>query len=938
MEDDEEDAPREPPRETHPASRQARHPNPIETQQENMRQILLSRSKPKVKPRKPSAPKWIDPKQLRVIEQKARVLDDPYHLADVFLTLKHAHLEDHILNCQKITMQFQRAYNDIFCIIYERLKTDVLRGAVINSTLEHQYCQAVYHQLPMLSREVTHRGLEISGWRRQVTQLRHDILNRTLQGSAALICKIETFISKAFAFLDAEIIQPRDSARAKIDGLLAYTPNLHKQYAMLQAKGNAVLQGHNAIERQLSFLGSSFGQNAEEWFKTFTETWSYHKRQISFALHMHRNKWLREQQRGSPLAAARLWSMSDLSELMSQGRAQSNNAKWMLEAIMLPSKEPRRALIRDEKRSLARYLKKLYFDQWKISKHQSARQKTRSPFKNRHWRQLDVMAPFQTFLMYDWRLQCEVNYLLRTLGGAFGPMWANMTDEESKRHQSNITLWTKTQFERRKQLIGEIELLTEMNWVRLEIEEKLHGLGEPNDTRGRELFVPVLELSRSRRDFQVWSKKLGAIAGDGWLVNKLLSFSEVSDTSMASFAQKFFPILTEMRHAEKRQISKRSEASTGKPSTRTPETTGESHEPKSTRTIIKVRARHLRSALGARKWLVKHPENTATDQPGSVSTQQSSSIPESSAQHVGPGSRAICQSGLKLSLDPESPNPALSAGPSVARLIAQKSSDESLQAKSQTSGAPPIESSPKGSVNTGAGDATSLDQPVSHEREITTTGATAPLFWSHKTQLGPTGRKVNVHYCGSLQKTEQVVRLFHGSKVIGFDMEWKAQAPATDPIRNNLSMIQIANEEHIALVHIALFKPARFLADFVPPSLKRLLESPDVTKVGVSIKADATRLRRYLGIETRSIFELSYLFKVLKYGQTSPKLVNKRAVNLSDQIEEHLGLPLEKSDDVRCGDWTRALNPRQVQCKSTQLLECILGPCVLTQCLHRRRY
>jgi ribonuclease D len=172
-----------------------------------------------------------------------------------------------------------------------------------------------------------------------------------------------------------------------------------------------------------------------------------------------------------------------------------------------------------------------------------------------------------------------------------------------------------------------------------------------------------------------------------------------------------------------------------------------------------------------------------------------------------------------------------------------------------------------------------------------------------------------VHYCKSLESTETVAQHFLNSKVVGFDMEWKAQASAMDSIQNNLSLIQIANEERIALFQIALFKPARSLEDFVAPSLKRIIESADITKVGVSIKADSTRLRKYLGVEAKSIFELSHLYKLVKYGQTQPKLVNKRTVNLSEQVEEHLGLPLEKSDDVRCGDWARSLNYRQVQCE-----------------------
>lgn len=203
---------------------------------------------------------------------------------------------------------------------------------------------------------------------------------------------------------------------------------------------------------------------------------------------------------------------------------------------------------------------------------------------------------------------------------------------------------------------------------------------------------------------------------------------------------------------------------------------------------------------------------------------------------------------------------------------------------------------------------------------------TAPQFWSHNSQQSPDGQKLIVHYCRTLQSTEETVQLFLGSKVVGFDMEWKAQASAWDSIQSNVSLIQIANEERIALFQIALFKPAHSLADLVSPSLKRLIESPDVIKVGVSIKADCTRLRKYLGIDARAIFELSHLYKLVKYGRDNPKLVNKRGVNLSEQMKEHFGLPLEKNDDVRCSDWTRALNYRQVQCEYLELYPVFLFP------------
>ncbi|CAG8298091.1 unnamed protein product [Penicillium nalgiovense] len=200
---------------------------------------------------------------------------------------------------------------------------------------------------------------------------------------------------------------------------------------------------------------------------------------------------------------------------------------------------------------------------------------------------------------------------------------------------------------------------------------------------------------------------------------------------------------------------------------------------------------------------------------------------------------------------------------------------------------------------------------------------TTPQFWSHSSQRSPDGRKLIVHYCRSLQSTEEAVQHFLGSKVIGFDMEWKAQASSLDSIQSNVSVIQIANEERIALFQVALYKPARSLEDLVSPSLKRLVESPDVMKVGVSIKADCTRLRKYLGVDAKATFELSHLYKLVKYGKDNPNLVNKRGVNLSEQINEHFGLPLEKSDDVRCGDWTRALSYRQVQYAATDPYACV---------------
>lgn len=198
----------------------------------------------------------------------------------------------------------------------------------------------------------------------------------------------------------------------------------------------------------------------------------------------------------------------------------------------------------------------------------------------------------------------------------------------------------------------------------------------------------------------------------------------------------------------------------------------------------------------------------------------------------------------------------------------------------------------------------------------------ATKYWSHHLHKAPDGNPIIIHYCRSLRTMEDVAQYFLDDEVIGFDMEWKASATYADGIRDNVSMIQLASEKRVALFHVASFigtDPKHFVA----PSLRKILESPDITKVGVSIKADCTRLRKFLGVNTRGIFELSHLHRLIKYSQSQPKLVNKRLVNLNDQVEEHFGLPLLKETEVRCSDWTRPLNYDQVQYAANDPYACI---------------
>ncbi|KAM3075660.1 hypothetical protein ACMFMG_007793 [Clarireedia jacksonii] len=200
-------------------------------------------------------------------------------------------------------------------------------------------------------------------------------------------------------------------------------------------------------------------------------------------------------------------------------------------------------------------------------------------------------------------------------------------------------------------------------------------------------------------------------------------------------------------------------------------------------------------------------------------------------------------------------------------------------------------------------------------------------YWSYSLYRGPevdgTPQKVKVHYCQTKNTTDRVIKdYFLGQKVVGFDIEWKAEARAVDGIKKNVSLVQLATEERIGLFHIALF-PKDDRADLVAPNLKKIMEDPEVTKVGVSIRADCTRLRNHLGIESVSLFELSHLYRLVKFSQSKDyKLINKRLVALATQVQEHFHLPMFKGD-VRQSDWSQALRMDQIIYAASDSYACI---------------
>jgi hypothetical protein len=210
-------------------------------------------------------------------------------------------------------------------------------------------------------------------------------------------------------------------------------------------------------------------------------------------------------------------------------------------------------------------------------------------------------------------------------------------------------------------------------------------------------------------------------------------------------------------------------------------------------------------------------------------------------------------------------------------------------------------------------------------------------FWSYDLYRGPgddgaADRKIKVHYCKSKHTTERVLQqYFMDEKLLGFDLEWASDATKLHSARRNVSLVQIASQDRIALFHLALYPKGD---DLVAPSLKKIMEDPEITKVGVCIKGDCTRLRNFLGIDSHGIFELSHLYKLVKYSTTKEYgAINRRTVGLAAQVQECLGLPMFKGQDVRASDWSQPIGLRQLECKCKRApprLASVLGAAFLT--------
>lgn len=191
----------------------------------------------------------------------------------------------------------------------------------------------------------------------------------------------------------------------------------------------------------------------------------------------------------------------------------------------------------------------------------------------------------------------------------------------------------------------------------------------------------------------------------------------------------------------------------------------------------------------------------------------------------------------------------------------------------------------------------------------------ASTYWSHEWYQDSNGKKVKISYASTREQSEELAKRFLKERVLGFDMEWKADFTRKNAkwgnkrknsrtLKDEISLIQVASADEIGLFHIALHKGTRPV-ELIARSLREIIESNAIIKTGVGIySADASRLRNFMKFQPHGMLDLNHLHRLVDISS------GRKMIGLSEHARIYLGFPLFKGK-VRTSDWTKPLTTAQ---------------------------
>eukprot|EP01024_Parvocaulis_polyphysoides_P065641 TRINITY_DN7664_c2_g1_i2.p1 TRINITY_DN7664_c2_g1~~TRINITY_DN7664_c2_g1_i2.p1 ORF type:complete len:542 (-),score=64.42 TRINITY_DN7664_c2_g1_i2:40-1509(-) len=172
-------------------------------------------------------------------------------------------------------------------------------------------------------------------------------------------------------------------------------------------------------------------------------------------------------------------------------------------------------------------------------------------------------------------------------------------------------------------------------------------------------------------------------------------------------------------------------------------------------------------------------------------------------------------------------------------------------------------------------------------------------------------------YSNNFEETEKLCSKMlelENLQEIGFDMEWKVSYEKYKP-QNKTALIQLcyeAKEKEEEEIYKVTCLCIHIFFSGVTPSLKKILVSEKIKKVGVNILNDASKFQRDFGIEMAGLVELMNEAKsrILDEGATIAYTGKTDMQTLTDKV---LGASIEKENSPRISNWEqRNLSQQQI--------------------------
>lgn len=841
-------------------------------------------------------------RQVKVRQERIVHLEEIVTKADIQYKELEGELERMLEAKTRYDEGQKRAYEE-WMRLYEEVTAQTSRLARLDKQLFEEFFTLKYPEAVTINSYVDRMPVLIEQYKLELSNIyralkRIRLASRRIDLEARLVHLAVSLNSLAERLSDG-VVTPSASAKRNIDNIIKPVVDFLTHYANVQEATHKLEIGCFLIHNTIRDSTREVPKNKNHLLK-LAKRLVTHQYEINKEIHLFRNL-VRIARWTFPLGHAQTFTMA------------INFQRPLVKRIVareLGLKEKRQWSM-SEKHHTSRFLAHWYLPRWTEGA-------PRSVDLSMTWRHLDVLYPFDLLYTMSRLLILKVEEIGLEL---------SRNNQRSKVRGAGFGDWYRRALVNHTNLLKEVNILRYLTWLRLQTESKVYKLGGKPDTISKGLFKPRLPLSSDLRRFFLYvdavevnllacsvinnrNKKLKDLRASDTVVRKPIPSTRRSATQKGTGPRPAkFQTKAERTFKAPIIISR----NRLKVSTSTPSVIAQSRDKPLSIKYMSVEKKngdknssikfHRRRKIGMKLLAkTKGPKDIGRMSTAHKSGSTTIGVAKESRRGYSTISRALlevnghecgaCERDIALTNKYPADSPQ-SVEPEIEDAMIGLVRDTQI---------PQVMS-----AHQLADDSNKLGDPEIDDCK--------PQFWSHNQQKGPDGGSIIVHYCKTLESAERVAKLFSGSEVVGFDIEWKAQALSTSGIKSNVSLVQLANEERIALFHLALFRPGNEVNELVPPSLREILESTNTVKLGVSIKADCSRVRRHLGIEIQGQLELSHLYKLVKYSQTQPKMVNRKAVNLSQQVEELLGLPLRKDSDVRRSDWTKPLDYTQVQCE-----------------------